>query len=503
MAKKILFIYPDFLEKTKNIRTFPGNYNEGLASLSACLKQAGHQTVLYHQTFMPTREEFTAHIKQHAPDIIAFTIRTTIMELVTEMLGWLDDDMPEIPVMCGGYHPTLAPEATLMTRGIDMICIGEGELACVDLINSYDSTGEFDLNTASFWFKLPDGNIKKNPIRPYVQDLDQIPFPDLDLYDFKSLSASIRNTAEAIVSRGCLYSCTYCSNANMRNVYEDKKNYARFRSPENAIQLLETIIERVPHIKQIDFNDAILNMYDEWFIPFMELYRARIGRKFTCNLRFDHLDEEMCKLLAESGCYKITIGLENGNDEYRRKYLKRSMKNDHMIKISHLLKKYKISVVTYNLLGLPYETLDLSLETIKLNSKLHSDNVIVSIFYPYPGTELRNISERGGFVRENILPTDKVPLSLPDYPPHEVLFARYSFMKLIKRYRKIYEKYDEQTAQKKTDKLDRRLTSKFYPHALVYRQRRYSHKMNIWTRTKVKRFFPGLYNYARDRKYKM
>ncbi len=101
-------------------------------------------------------------------------------------------------------------------------------------------------------------------MRPYLCQLDELPFPDLDLFDYRNLKSNRVNTAEVIVSRGCLYSCTYCANANIRNAYEDKK-ITRASAPGNAVQLLERVMQKDPDLKYLNFNDAILNMFTDWF----------------------------------------------------------------------------------------------------------------------------------------------------------------------------------------------------------------------------------------------
>jgi hypothetical protein len=120
--------------------------------------------------------------------------------------------------------------------------------------------------------------------------------------------------------------------------------------------------------------------------------------KFTCNLRFDHIDEKMCRVLADCGCYLVTIGLENGNEEFRRKYLHRNMNNEHIVKVAGWLREAGVSVYTYNIVGLPYETLALTLETVKLNAKLKANSAIGRFVYPYPATALRDIAEKAGFL---------------------------------------------------------------------------------------------------------
>ena len=263
---RVLLIYPDFLEATKNVRNIPGNYSEGLASLSAFLKKGGHSVDLYHLLYMPDKTEFIDRVKGYDPDIIGISIRTSALCHAAEMAVWLDEELPDIFVMAGMYHPSLAPEETIGLQGVDAVCIGEGEYACLDFIDYFAEHGTLDQNAESFWVKDRDGTIHKNPVRPFISDLDELPFPDLDIFDYRNLRSNAQqNTAEVIVSRGCIFSCTYCANAQLRNVYPDKTGYARFRSPENAIELLERVLERDPGIECFSFNDAILNVFKDWF----------------------------------------------------------------------------------------------------------------------------------------------------------------------------------------------------------------------------------------------
>ncbi|MDR0248366.1 MAG: cobalamin-dependent protein [Oscillospiraceae bacterium] len=504
MPVSFLFINPDFLESAKHIRDVPaGNYNEAIASISASLKASGHAVTLYQQTYMPEREEFLHKVRSFSPDIIGFTVRTTILNAVRVMAGWLDDELPDIPVIIGGYHPTLAPQECIEVRGVDAVCVGEGELVTRDLIDAFAATGKLGPKADSFWFKQEDGAVVKNPVRPYPENLDELPFPDLDIFDFPNLKTSRLNEAVAIVSRGCMYSCTYCANVHMRNVYENKKNYARFRSPENAVRLLQTIIDKDPRIQRLNFNDSILNMYADWFYEFMALYKERIGRKFTCNLRFDHMDEKMVKVLADSGCYLVTIGLENGNEEFRQKYLHRSMKNDHIVKVAGWLLREGIMVYTYNIVALPHETLELTLQTIKLNARINATNVIVSIFYPYPATALRQIAEDGGFINPKAKVSDKMQLKMPQYKKSDILYAKHSFLTLIKKYKKLYAIQDKEKAERKIAAMDRRILSPLFPRRLIRYVRAAKHHTIVAAKRAGQIVIPAVYKKMRMRKYKM
>ena len=498
---RVLLIYPDFLEETKYARNIPGNYSEGLASLSAVLKQGGHSVELYHLTYMPAKAEFIDRVKGYDPGIIGISIRTNALGFAAEMAAWLDEEMPDVYVMAGMYHPSLAPEETICLRGIDAICLGEGEYVCLDFVDFFAKSGEPDINADSFWVKDRDGVIHKNPIRPFVADLDTLPFPDIDIFDYRNLRSNAQqNTAEVIVSRGCIFSCTYCANAQLRNIYPDKTHYARFRSPENAIRLLERVLEKDPNIECFSFNDAILNVFADWFYAFTALYKRRIKKKYVCNLRIDLLDEKMINELADSGCYLVTIGLEIGNEEYRKKYLNRVMKNDHIVEVSHMLKSAGIIVNAYNIIGLPYETLALSLETVKLNAQMHTDNVIISMFQPFPSTRLREIAEEAGFLDPDVSPNDPVQLRMPGYSRSDMLYIRYSFMKLMRQYRRLYQTLEGESLDRAVRRLDGIVLGGRHPRRLIGAVRRRKHQSLVYAKRVVSRYLPSVYKMLRRKR---
>ncbi len=498
--KRLLLIYPDFLEEEKFNRKKLGNYSEGLASISAVLKQGGHDVQLYHQLYMPDKKEFIEKVKSFKPDTIGFSMRTTAVPFVTEMAGWLKAEMPEIPVGVGGYHAILVPEECIKIDGIDMVIVGEGEYPWLDYMNDLrDGVKRTDIE--SIFFKTESGEIIKNPVRPLIEDLDTLPFPDFELFDFENLDRSKNFTAMVMLSRGCLFSCTYCGNSQFRNIYPNKQKYCRFRSPEKSIELLELLLKKYPFIKFIEFRDAIFNMYKEWFYEFMPMYIEKIHLPFNCNLRFDVLDEEMVKMLKDGGCYMIDIGLENGNEEFRRKYLHRNMKNDHMIQVSKWFRKYKITALTYNIVGLPYETLELSLETVKLNAKLDVDKVIPNIFYPYPMTILERTAREGGFMDDSVDPNDPVQLRMPQYPKYDILYMAYNFNKLVKKYKAIYALPEEQ-AKKKEAALDKKITSKHYPRKLIYQMAKFKEDAFIFAKRTIKKISPKLFIFLKNKTMK-
>ena len=431
---RVLFVYPDFTDMDKASKNSGGNYSEGIASISAVLKQGGHQTQLMHMVYDHSEQEFKEKLAAYDCDVIGFATRTTAFYYVRQMTRWAREVKPDAVIFCGSYHVTLVPEEVLAAEGCDCVVIGEGEYPILELCDRMrDGEGYTDIQ--SMYFKDENGEFRKNPIRPLLEDLDELPIPDFDLFDFANLETVRINTAIVMMSRGCLFSCTYCGNSQFRNVYPNKAKYCRFRSPQNALKYLQTLLEKYPQIEYINFRDAIFNMYKPWFDEFIELYKTHIHKPFTCNLRLDALTEDVVRRMKEAGCYLIDVGVESGDQEIRRKYLKRMMTDEQMINAFKWFHKYNITSLTYNIIGLPFEDLKKTLKTIKLNVELNPDRIIPNIFYPYPMTVLHDIAKEAGFVPDVIPPDCRVPLQQKEYPEHEVLFAEAYFMKYVKRYK--------------------------------------------------------------------
>ena len=468
---RMLLVYPDYTDRDCTAKVSGGNYMEGLASISAVLKQGGHDCRLLHLLYLHSEQDYKNKLRlmkeQYGFDIVGFSVRTTAFPDAKEYIRWTKDLYPDCFVICGGYHPTLVPDEVLAVDGVDCVCVGDGEYAELDLCDRIrDGLDYTDLE--SLYFKLPDGSFRHNPIRPLFSDLDRIPIPDFELFDYDNLESSKVGTAIVVVSRGCFYNCTYCGNGNFRKVYPNKKIYARFRSPENAILYLKTLLSRHPCITVINFRDAIFNMFPDWFDHFIDLYIKEIHLPCTGNIRFDILTEDTVKKMKEAGFYTIDMGLESGDPEMRFQILRRFQTDEMIIRCSSWFHKYGIAQLTYNIIGLPFEDIHRALKTIKLNARIKSDRVIPNIFYPYEGTKLYEISKEAGFIPEGDFSKRRVPLVQPQFPEEQVLFIEGYFGHFVRCYKRafampkrigsLYEKW-----------LDHRVTGKHVPYRFYVR----------------------------------
>lgn len=429
---KVLFIYPDFAA-VPDPHQQHGYYSEGLASISAYLKQGGHDTALYHILYPPAQADFVAVLREHSPDLIAVAVRTSNFPFVKEFFTWCKQAM-DVPVLAGGYHATIAPEETIACDGVDYVCRGEGEGAMLDLADALSKKLPTE-SIENLWTKAADGEIKKNPVRPMIEDLDALPLPDFALFDYGKLEYSLINTAPAIVSRGCPFFCTYCCNHHFRALYPNNRKYVRFRSPEAAIAYLKKGLADFPEARYLSFFDDILPLKRKWFFEFVELYKKEINLPFACNAFASGITDEIASALKDAGCYRIHFGVESGNFDMRKDVLKRRMTNEQIIRGFDNCRKYGIATLAYNMVGLPFETRRKALDTIKLNARLRPNRILAAIFYPYPHTEAFEMSAAAGFVPENIDYRASVLLDQPGFTKDEVRFVSAYFRPFMRLYR--------------------------------------------------------------------
>jgi len=435
IKRKVLIVYPDFVEN-RSATKLKGSYSEGIASISAVLKQNGHDVSLFHMTEMVTKKDYIQKLKKEKPDIVAFSTWSSAYKHVKEMSIWTKEETGIFTVV-GGYHATLCPEDVIGEPGIDAVCIGEGEFPLLNLCNRLDDKKKL-LKTESFWFNI-DGKITKNPVQPYISDLDELPMPDMELFDFDRFLSSKIKTAIVMVSRGCIFSCTYCANSQLRNVYPNPKGYARFKSPERAVTYLQDIIKRYPYIEYFNFMDSLLNMDREWFAKFIVLYTKKLSHiRFSCRLRLDFLDEETVKNLKAAGCYLVDVGIESGDPELRKKVLYRGMSDEVIEKSFSYFRKYKISTLTFNMVGLPYEDIHKTLKTVKLNARLKPNKIVVSIFYPFAHTRLKEIAQEAGFLPDDADYDSDLVCKQPQYPDKQIRYAQSYFKIYVRKFRIAY-----------------------------------------------------------------
>ncbi len=150
----------------------------GIMYLSAQLKKSKHQTDL-----ITTEEDYLKKIKDWKPDLIAYSVITGSQHDYFKLNNEIKEKFPNILTFMGGPFITFSPE-TIKKENIDIICIGEGEEAITELANKLEKKQDIT-KIKNLWVKRK-GKVYKNPIRPYIKNLDEIDFPDREIiYKYK------------------------------------------------------------------------------------------------------------------------------------------------------------------------------------------------------------------------------------------------------------------------------------------------------------------------------
>jgi radical SAM superfamily enzyme YgiQ (UPF0313 family) len=481
---KILFIYPDILLHRHD---WTGYYYTGIALLSAVLKEHGHETSLFHIIKPVGMSDFMNRIEKEGADLIAFSSTSPMFSLVREFASWLDRAGMKIPAICGGIHPTIAPDEAIATAGIDMICRGEGEAPLLELCMKMENKEDIS-SIENLWIKK-NGDIIKKPLRPLIEDLDTLPFPDHTIFSYPTLFHAIDGGGMFMASRGCPYNCTYCCNHLLRKIYGGNGSPVRFRSVDNLIKDIKQVIEHYPSINKLYFDDDILFLKRAWSEEFAEKYSREIHIPFVCNARVNVTDEALVKLLVKAGCTHVKFGLESGNEDISNKVLNRNLTNDSIKKVFALCKKAGLITESFNMVGIPYDTPGTILDTIKLNASIGVDKMQVSIYQPYQGTRLADLCREKKFMASGDLNSDwcSPVLKLDSISgPHVLMFRDY--FKVMVRYYQLLQSLPSGASKLFMKISDRMLSSPAVSTGLnlVYIPLNYLYRRMLTLRVKAK-----------------
>lgn len=371
---------------------------QGIMSMSAVLKQAGHDVALT----VANIEDPVAYARDYQPDILGYSVMTgsqrgyfDLNRRIREALDPLRAASGKHPLFSafGGPHPTFFPEM-VTEPGVDGVCVGEGEGAILDLAGALaQRNGSFTTAIPNWWFNV-EGEVIKNLPRPLIHELSELPQPDRALIYDKLPSLGISKIKHFISSRGCPYACTYCFNHAYYQVYKRERR-GQQRSVDDVIAEVNAVRARWP-LEQVVFIDDLFIISNNWLEEFTEKWPQRVGLPFFANVRANLLVKEPLKvaLLKKAGCATVSMGIEAANDRIRVELLKRHMSRQEIIDAGRMVRAADMHITATNILGLPTSTLEDDLDTMRLNAQAGISYAHAFLFQPYPGTELGQFTEQ-------------------------------------------------------------------------------------------------------------
>jgi len=404
-------------------------YNYGLGYIASVLKEQGHSV-----DYIVLKNEkdilgLYGKIKEKKPKIIGFSA-TTAQFVYLKDIAKRTKEISDSFIVCGGIHPTLKPECILEIPDLDAIVRGEGEFPMFEFTKALENSENYH-KIKNFWFKEKD-RIIKNELMTFIENLDDLPFPDKSSLDYQRVIDESEGANRFIFSRGCIFECAYCSNKPLAQLCQG--TYFRQRSARKAIEEIELDAEKYKFIGII-FDDDIISLNKRWFYEFFTLYKKNFSYPFACNLRVGTVDSDMIRLLKEAGAYRVFIGIEHGNEQFRKAILKRNMSNEQIADTFELCKRHNVVARAQIMVGLPFENKNLFLDTVRFCRKFSTREInFISIFHPYPGTELGKLCERNNWLpnKRYYREREEAVISYPGFTKEEIQLCADVFTVLMR-----------------------------------------------------------------------
>jgi radical SAM superfamily enzyme YgiQ (UPF0313 family) len=286
-------------------------------------------------------------------------------------------------VILGGPEPASYADEYL-TRGADVIVVGEGEATLEELLPRLAKDGPHHLDgVLGIVYKRDDGTVVRALPRPYVADLDSLPDPDREAIDIDRYVETWRThhglgSVSLICARGCPYHCEWCSHAVYGHTH-------RRRSPGRVADEVEQLVARY-RPDQLWYADDVFTIKHSWFFEYAaELKQRGLRLPFECISRADRLNDQVIDALAEMGCYRLWIGSESGSQNVLDE-MRREVRVEQVQAMTHALKRRGIQTGMFIMLG--YEGEDVAdLEaTVDHLKKSAPDVFLTTVAYPIKGT---------------------------------------------------------------------------------------------------------------------
>jgi radical SAM superfamily enzyme YgiQ (UPF0313 family) len=386
-------------------------------------------------------EELDKKLAESKPDLVLISVLEPTYNQAISLLDVVAKH--NIPVVAGGVFPTFSPEIMISHKNVKYICVGEGEDAILELCIAIRDNKPTD-NIDNIWEKKDDGTIVKNKIRPVV-DLNSLPTPDYSLFPperlYRPMAGKVWRTVPIETNRGCPFQCAYCNSPSQLKMYRDNKAGMFFRK-KNIDRVCNEITELVERwdAEYIYFlSDTFLLMTDKEFDKFIDFY-STLKLPFWMQTRPETVTLDSMKRLKEVGCHRMSMGVEHGNEEYRKRMLKKPTKNKEIIQATKWIAEAGIPLSVNNIIGFPEETRDLVFDTINLNRELVFDSTNAYVYTPFRGTPLYDYCEENNLFinKEDRNSLTKGNSQIKTYLPQEELNA---LRRTFSLYAKMPEEY--------------------------------------------------------------
>ena len=364
----------------------------GIAYLGAVLEKNGYSVdVIDCQAQRLTTSDFKREIGKHQPDVVGITSTTLTYKSALRITETAKQVHPDCMTILGGCHATFWDDKALEEcPQLDMIVRKEGEYTLLEIMNRLKRNKGVD-NVLGTTFRK-NGDIIRNADRPYIENLDELPFPAHHILPLRRLRKQGKVIFPLTTSRGCVYWCNFCTAVRMFG------RKFRMRSPKNVVDEMQFLTEK-HGASQLTFYDDAFTVDQSRVEKICEgIQNRRLKVEWDCESRVDMVTRGLLKKMKKAGCIAVWFGVESGSQNVLN-----SM--DKSINLAQTRRAFKwaneagLMTVASVILGFPGETKDTALQTVKFVEELKPNDVGYYIATPYPGTPMYDFVKENGWLK--------------------------------------------------------------------------------------------------------
>lgn len=376
-------------------------------------------------------DETVNEILASSPRYVGITSPTMLISTAGKIVKKVKENDPKIVTIVGGPHITAVPQETMaLYQDIDIGVLGEGEITLVELLSSLENRRGPDSVKGIIYRQ--NGNLKTTSARPFIKDIDILPFPAWDLLPdilkyYQQSAARINRlpNVSIVSSRGCPFQCIFCA----RNVFG---NVTRTHSADYIIRIIKYLKKKYK-LRSISFEDENFVIYKRRLIEFCNrIIEEKIDITWDCASNVNAVDPQILTLMKKAGCWQINYGIESGCQRVLD-FIKKGTKLEEIEQALQMTKDVGIITKAYFIIGHPTETHESIQETIDFIKRVPLDVFQMSFMVPLPGTELYKIAVRYGEFKND---WDNMNIWTPLFIPHGLTKAE-----LERQYKRAYREF--------------------------------------------------------------